>query len=119
MKKFIIGMMSLIPVPFLFHFYEYNCYLNRQEADFLFPTFIMCIVVVGLLSRNTNLPLFLSINVMMTVISLIFGHFFIVDDGGWFKPFGRNGAIIFVSIIYILGQLFIRLLSKQGPTNVA
>lgn len=118
MKKFIICMMSLFPVPFLFYFYEYNCYLDRQDADFLFPIFIVCIVVIGLLSRNVNLPLFFSLNIMMTVISLIFGHFFILDDGGWFKPFGKNGAMIFVSIIYILGQLFIRLLSKQGSTNI-
>lgn len=118
MKKFIICMMSLFPVPFLYYFYEYNGYLNRQDADFLFPTFIVCIVVIGLLTRNMNLPLFFSINIMMTVISLILGHFFILDEGSWFKPFGKNGAMIFVSSIYILGQLFIRLLSKQGTTSV-
>lgn len=118
MKKFIICMMSLFPVPFLYYFYEYNGYLNRQDVDFLFPTFIVCIVVIGLLTRNMNLPLFFSINIMMTVISLILGHFFILDDGSWFKPFGKNGAMIFVSSIYILGQLFIRLLSKQGITSV-
>jgi len=53
----------------------------------------------------------------MTVISLIFGYFFIDDDGGWFKPFGRDAAIVFVSIIYILGQLIIRLFSRLVHTN--
>lgn len=53
----------------------------------------------------------------MTVISLIFGYYLIVDDGGWFKPFGRDGAIIFISIIYILGQLIVREVSKQVHTN--
>ncbi len=119
MKKFIISIMSLFPVPFFFYFYEYHFYLNSEDADFLFPIFIVCIVVIGLLTRKMNLPLFFSLNIMMLVISLVLGHFFILDDGSWFKPFGKNGAMIFVSSIYILGQLFIRLLSKQGPTNVA
>ncbi|CAM5701493.1 Group-specific protein OS=Lysinibacillus sphaericus OX=1421 GN=LS41612_21375 PE=4 SV=1 [Lysinibacillus sphaericus] len=113
MKKFIISIMSLFPVPFFFYFYEYHFYLNSEDADFLFPIFIVCIVVIGLLTRKINLPLFFSLNIMMLVISLVLGHFFILDDGSWFKPFGKNGAMIFVSSIYILGQLFIRLLSKQ------
>ncbi len=44
----------------------------------------------------------------MTVIYLLLGYFFIVDDGSWFKPFGRDFAIIFISIVYMLGQLIIR-----------
>jgi len=35
-----------------------------------------------------------------------------MDDGSWFKPFGRDFAIIFVSVVYILGQLIIRGISK-------
>ncbi|MGY3189024.1 hypothetical protein [Lysinibacillus sp. TE18511] len=117
MKIFIRSILSLFPVPFLFHYYEYNSHLARQHADFLFPVFLVLIIVVGISSRNIKFPLFFGLNFIMTVISLIFGYFFIVDDGGWFKPFGRDAAIIFVSIIYILGQLIIRLFSKQGHTN--
>jgi len=117
LKRLIIGILSLFPVPFLFHFYEYNSHLARQHADFLFPIFLVFIIVVGISSRNIKLPLFFGLNFIMTVISLIFGYFFIVDDGGWFKPFGRDAAIIFVSIIYILGQLIIRVFSKHGHTN--
>ncbi|MFJ7953749.1 hypothetical protein ACIQZG_19790 [Lysinibacillus sp. NPDC096418] len=53
----------------------------------------------------------------MTVISLIFGYFLIVDDGGWFKPIGRDSAIIFIAIVYILGQLIVREVSKILLTN--
>jgi glycogen debranching enzyme len=53
----------------------------------------------------------------MTVISLILGYFFIVDNGSWFKPFGRDVAIIFISVIYILGQLIIRWISKALSTD--
>ena len=112
MKRMIITILSLFPVPFLFHFYEYNCHLARQDADFLFPVFLLFTIVVGIISRNRKMSLFFSLNFVMTILSLVFGYFLIADDGGWFKPVGRDGAIIFVSIIYIVGQLIIRELSK-------
>jgi len=117
LKRFIKSILSLFPVPFLFHFYEFNCHLARQQADFLFQVFLVFIIVVGISSRNIKLPLFIGLNFIMTVISLIFGYFFIDDDGGWCKPFGRDAAIVFVSIIYILGQLIIRLFSRLVHTN--
>lgn len=48
----------------------------------------------------------------MTALSLMLGYFFINDDGSWFKPFGRDVAIIFVSFFYVLGQLIIRGISN-------
>ena len=110
--NFIKIILALIPVPFLFHFYEYNCHLEGQDADFLMPVFLLFIIVVGVTSRNIKLPLFFVVNSIMIVISLLFGYFFIIDDGSWFKPFGRDFAIIFVSVVYILGQLIIRGISK-------
>lgn len=59
-----------------------------------------------------RLPVFFGINIVMMFISLALGYFFIVNDGGWFKPFGRDFAIIFMSVIYVLGQLLIRGVSK-------
>ena len=107
--KFIKIILALIPVPFLFHFYEYNyCNLKGHDAVFLFPVFLLFITVVGVTSRNIKLPLFFGVNFIMTVISLLLGYFLIVDDGSWFKPFGRDFAIIFISAVYILGQLIIR-----------
>lgn len=105
----IIGIIfSLFPVPFLFHFYQYNSHLDRQDADFLLPTFLLFIIIVGITSRNIKLPLFFGVNFIMTIFSLIFGYFFIVNDTFWFTPFSRDFAIIFTSIIYIFGQLIIR-----------
>ena len=111
--NFIKIILSLIPVPFLFHLYEYNyCHLGEHDVVFLFPVFLLFIIVVGVTSRNIKLPLFFVVNFIMIVISLLFGYFFIMDDGSWFKPFGRDFAIIFVSVVYILGQLIIRGISK-------
>ena len=108
MKRFIQRILSLFPFPFLFHFYEYNSHLSNQEASFLFPLFLFFIIGVGIVSRNNHLPLFIVLNFLMTALSLMLGHFFIDDDGSWFKPFGRDVAIIFVSFFYVLGQLIIR-----------
>jgi len=117
MKRLIQIILLLFPFPFLFHFYEYNSHLSNQEASFLFPLFLFFIIVVGVLSRNCHLILFFAMNFLMTAISLIFGHFFIDDDGSWFKPFGRDVAIIFVSFFYVLGQLIIRGISKGIMRN--
>lgn len=109
--------LALLPIPFLFHFYEYNSHLARQDANLLFPLLLLFVIIVGIQLRKVRLSLFFGINIVMTVISLILGYFFIVDDGGWFKPFGRDGAIIFVAVIYMLGQLIIRRISKGLSTD--
>ncbi|WP_194709679.1 hypothetical protein [Radiobacillus deserti] len=109
--------LAFLPIPFLFHFYEYNSHLQKHEAVFLFPLFILSTIGVGITLKRVKWPLFLGINVMMTVFSLILGSFFIVDDGSWFKPVGRDGAIIFISFIYVLGQLIIRWVGKPSPIN--
>lgn len=115
--KFIKFILSLFPIPFFFHFYEYNSHLVKQDAVLLFPASLFFIIVIGITSRKIKLPCFFGVNFIMTVISLMFGHFFIIDDGGWFTPFGRDVAIIFVSVIYILGQLIIRVVSNEILTD--
>lgn len=121
MKVFQI-VFALLPIPFLFHFYEYNSHLERQDATLLFPLFLLFIIVVGIQLRKVKLSLFFGINIIMSMTSLILGYFFIADDGGWFKPFGRDVAILFISGIYILGQLLIRWISfsteKQNKFNM-
>ncbi|WP_458413259.1 hypothetical protein ACNQFZ_21200 [Schinkia sp. CFF1] len=109
--------LSLLPIPFLFHFYEYNSHLVKKEAVLLFPAFLLFIIIVGIQLRKVKLLLFLGINILMTIISLLLGYFLIADDGSWFKPFGRDVAIIFISVVYILGQLIIRWISKAVTTD--
>lgn len=108
----------LLPIPFLFHFYEYNSHLAKKEAVLLLPVFLLFIIVVGITSGKIKLTLFVGVNSIMIVISLMLGHFFIIDDGSWFKPFGRDVAIIFISVIYILGQLIIRGIIKAISTAI-
>ncbi|WP_176400107.1 hypothetical protein [Ureibacillus sinduriensis] len=108
--------LSLLPIPFLFHLYEFNSHLARQEPFLLAPAFIFVMIVVGLQMRKVKLSLFFPASILMTFFSLALGHFFIEDDGSWFKPFGRNVAIILIAIVYIFGQLFLRGISKMIST---
>lgn len=110
-------MFSLLPIPFLFHFYEYNRHLVKQEAVLLFPAFLLFIVIVGILLRKIKLPVFLGMNLLMTIVSLILGYFFIVDEESWFKPFGRDIAIISTSVVYILGLLIVKWICKNITTD--
>ena len=103
---------SLLPIPFLFHFYEYNSHLVKQDAVLLFPVFLFFVIIGGIQLRKVKLSWYFGVNILMTIISLILGYFLIADDGSWFKPFGRDIAIIFISVIYIFGQLIIRGLSN-------
>ncbi len=108
MKEILKIILQLVPVPFLFHLYEYNCHLTGQDPVLLAPGSLFFIIIVGLLTSKNKLSMFFGINFIMVVISLILGYVFIADDGSWFKPFGRDAAVIFISIIYIIGQLFVR-----------
>ncbi|MDN4494352.1 hypothetical protein [Ureibacillus aquaedulcis] len=113
MKAFQL-VLSLLPIPFLFHLYEYNSHLARQDPVFLAPAFIFMILLGGIVMRKVKISLFFGVSILMTFISLGLGHLFIEDDGSWFKPFGRDAAVIWVAAIYIVGQLAIRGVSKMS-----
>ena len=37
-------------------------------------------------------------------ISLLLAHFLIEDNGAWFKPFGRDAAVVFIALATVIGQ---------------
>lgn len=103
---------SLIPASFLFHYYEYGQHIKHEEASFLLAGSIMYVVVSGLLSGAVKLRYIFCVNIITGVISVFLASNFILDDGGWFKPVGRDGAVIFVAIVFFTGQLFVRIFSR-------
>ncbi|MGA4466834.1 hypothetical protein ACPA2L_30170 [Bacillus bombysepticus] len=104
---------ALIPIPFLFHFYEYGQrVIKGEEAPFLGIGLILFIIINGFSSKEIKIRYIFLVNIFTGVISLLLASKFIPDDGSWFTPVGRNGAVIFISIIYIIGQLLIRTISK-------
>ena len=74
----------------------------------LLQVFLVSIILIGIITRKMTLPAFFWINLVMIIISLVLGHLFIADDRSWFRPFGRDAAILYVSLIYVTGQLIVR-----------
>lgn len=104
---------SLIPVPFLFHYYEYGQHIKHEEATFLLPGSILYVIVAGLLSGTVKLRYVFLVNTVTGLLSVFLASNFILDDGGWFKPVGRDGAVIFVTFVFFMGQLLVRLFSRR------
>lgn len=102
----------LIPAPFFFHFYEYGQHLKRDEPAFLLVGTLLYVVVTGVLASQVKVRYIVFVNIITAACSYILSIYFIADDGGWFKPFGRDIVIILTAIVSLLGQLFIRLLLK-------
>lgn len=116
MKKTHI-ILSILPLPFLLHFYDYQCHLNGTYPILLYPSLFLCMIVVGMQFKNTNVfPIFL-LGIVMTIFSSVLGSFFIPDDGAWFKPFGRDVAIIITAITYLFGQFVVRWIRRGSPSE--
>lgn len=103
---------SLMPIPFLFHFYEYGQYIKGKEAPLLLFGFVLFLILIGILSKNVKISFILLVNLITTIVSVILAMVFIPDDSYWFTVTGRNGAVIFISVIYVIGQLIVRMISK-------
>jgi hypothetical protein len=71
-------------------------------------------IIVGILSKNIRVTFVLLMNLVTTIVSLILASKFIPDAGWWFTFVGRDGAVIFVAIIYLFGQLFVRMIVRSN-----
>ena len=106
--KYVYYVVSLIPVAFLFHFYEYGQHLKREPATFLGFGFILYIGITGILSVNYKKRHVLFMQTIACSISLLLAHFLIEANGAWFKPFGRDAAVVFTALVTVIGQLLLR-----------
>jgi hypothetical protein len=117
MKKplnFLWIIFAIIPIPFLFPWYEYEQKVIRhKDAHYLGISFLLYIVITGLLSVKIKLRYVFLLAILSTIISLFLGSNYIPDDGGWFKPVGRNGAVIFIAIVALIGQLIVRIIGRS------
>ncbi len=107
MKK-IWFIFSLIPVPFFFHWYEYGQHLKGEDAPFLFTGVLVSTLIIGVLSQSVKLKYFIIVNLLMTGLSVILASYFL-EDNGWYAPATRNFAVILVAIVYLIGQLIVRM----------
>lgn len=104
---------SLVPVAFLFHFYEYGQHIKHEEAKFLLQGSILFVLVAGILAGSVKLRYVFLVNAVSTLLSVFLASYFITDDGSWFIPVGRDIAVIFCSVIFLIGQLFVRLFTRK------
>ncbi len=110
-------MLSLIPVAFLFHFYEYGQHLKGEEARYLFPTWLIYMLITGLLSVYIKKRYMLLFQIISCVISVLLAKLWIANDGAWFTPFGRDVAVVWIAGITCVGQLIIRACLKVFKKN--
>lgn len=103
---------SLFPAPFLFHFYEYGQHIKQEEEPYLNSLTLVYVILSGFLSGKIKISYVILINILSCLISILLATYFIANDGSWFKPVGRNGSIIFTAILFLGGQLIIRLFSR-------
>ncbi|WP_397538806.1 hypothetical protein [Rummeliibacillus pycnus] len=114
--KYTYYLLSLIPVAFLFHFYEYGQHVKGEEAKYLFLTWIFYILITGILSVHTKKRNVIVSQIASCVISIILAKLWIKEDY-WFAPFGRDIAVVWIAGITCIGQLIIRAFvnfSKKG-----
>lgn len=107
---------SFIPVGFLFHFYEYGQHLKGEEASYLFPTWLMYILITGLLTVNSKKRNIVTVQLISCVISVVLAKLWI-EDSYWFAPFGRDIAVIWISGITCAGQFIVRTCLKSVNRN--
>lgn len=115
--KFLWLILTLVPVPFLFHFFEYGQHITI-EPSLLFLVSILFVVVTGILAGLIKIRYVLLVNVITGFLSLLLAMFLIPDDGAWFKPVGRDLAIIFTAIVILVGQLIVSLFSRKKLTKL-
>ncbi|WP_088049414.1 hypothetical protein [Virgibacillus dakarensis] len=108
--------MTLIPAPFLFHFYEYGQYVKREDAPFLTLTSVLFVLIVGFLSGLIRIRYVVLVNILVAILSVVLALNFLPDNA-WFAPVGRNVAVILTAIVFLIGQLLVRAFSKHYFTK--
>ena len=93
--------------------------MKREEPSFLLVGSIFYIVIAGVLARRLKIRYIFLANIITGVISLLLAMYFIPSEDGWFKPFGRDFAIVFTLIIFFVGQLLVRLFLKISLEKVS
>lgn len=98
---------SLIPVPFLFHYYE--IYQYPEQANFLFIGTLLFAGVVGFLTMKVKVPFIILVNFITIIASVLLGAVFITPpNGSWFSPIGMEAAIVLTGVLFVVVVLIFR-----------
>ncbi|NIK12545.1 uncharacterized membrane protein YgdD (TMEM256/DUF423 family) [Alkalibacillus almallahensis] len=104
---FIYLLPLLVPMPFLFHYYETSQYPN--DAPYLFIMTLVFVIVTGLLSKKVKIRYMIIANIFSVIVSIQLGEMYIIPPNDiWFKPFRMSFVIMVTGILIFLGMLIVR-----------
>lgn len=109
--KYLWLILSLLPAAFFFHLYEFGQHVKGEDTPFLLIGCVLFVLAVGILSSYIKIVYMILVNIIAGFFSVFLAMYLIPDDG-WFKPVGRDVAIIITAIVFFLGQLLVRSFSK-------
>lgn len=109
--KYFYYVLSVIPVAFLFHFYEFGQNEKGQEATFLTVAWVGYMILAGCFAIVVKKRVVIVLQIVSLLISLLFAYLWIPDNG-WFKPVGRDLAVVVVALLTLAGQLIVRSITK-------
>ncbi|AXF56040.1 hypothetical protein [Salicibibacter kimchii] len=119
-------MVTLIPVPFLFHFYETLQFARGEDVPFLLLSVLLLlfIIFIGAVSTNIKLRNMILVSIVSIIISVLLGTVFITPlNEAWFKPFGRGLTLMFTGIALFVGQFYrsfyFTLFESKSVTNTS
>ncbi|MEB7772298.1 hypothetical protein [Kurthia gibsonii] len=101
---------TVMPTAFLFHFLEYEKHIAGIIPLIGCALYILC---VSFLASFMKIRWVLLLNIFSALISFILAQYFITDDGGWFKPFGRDTVIWITAAVSLILQLIGRQCCKE------
>lgn len=104
-------LVSLIPMPFLFHYYEISQY--PESADFLFIFSLFFAGLIGFLTLKVKIRYIIFVNLITIFVSIWLGAAFITPpNGSWFAPIGMNFAIVWTGVVILVVELILRSVFK-------
>lgn len=103
--------MSLIPMPFLFHYYEITQY--PESAKFLFIGTLLFAGIVGFLCMKVKSRFIILVNFITIIVSIWLAPAFITPpNGSWFAPIGMNFAVVLTGVVILVVELIFRSVFK-------
>ncbi len=105
--KYIGFIVSLIPLPFLFHYGEIYHFSDRMPILFLGT--MLLVILVGLLSTKLKFLYIVLAHSINIIVSIVLGTQLIIPpNSSWFNPLGMVPTILITGMIMLIGVLAMR-----------
>lgn len=105
--KLVWFLLSIIPVSFFFVYAEYATRTNQAGFFITLLIALMFVGTLGFLSKEMKFLYVFFMSVVSSILSFILSSKFIPNDG-YFAIIGRDGYILFISLLFLLGVLVAR-----------